>query len=111
MTSALIVAAVCLLLEAFFSGSEIAVVASDRLKIRRGVEESREAVGRRVEQDTGCAVRSQPGHDRRGPAEAAAAGRHDAGGPPTPRGFLVKRRDSLRRADGETAGADADDQG
>ena len=39
MTDALLVACVCLLGEAFFSGSEIAVVASDRLKIRRGVEE------------------------------------------------------------------------
>ena len=38
MSTALIVAAVCLLVEGFFSGSEIAVVASDRLKIRADAE-------------------------------------------------------------------------
>lgn len=41
MTPALIVAAVCLVAEAFFSGSELAVVSADRLRIRRGVEEGR----------------------------------------------------------------------
>jgi CBS domain containing-hemolysin-like protein len=41
MMHALIVAAVCLLLEAFFSGSEIAVVAADRLRIRSGIDEGR----------------------------------------------------------------------
>src|SRR5437867_2526442 len=41
MSHALVVAAVCLIAEAFFSGSEIAVVACDRLKIRRGLEEGR----------------------------------------------------------------------
>src|SRR5206468_1051064 len=41
MGTALVVAAVCLVAEAFFSGSEIAVVAADRLKIRQGVEEGR----------------------------------------------------------------------
>src|SRR5262249_18383217 len=41
MGSALMVAAVCLVCEAFFSGSEIAVVAADRLKIRRGVDAGR----------------------------------------------------------------------
>ncbi|HJZ87175.1 MAG TPA: hemolysin family protein [Polyangia bacterium] len=35
MTGALIVAAICLLVEAFFSGSEMAVVAADRLKLER----------------------------------------------------------------------------
>jgi CBS domain containing-hemolysin-like protein len=41
VTAALIVAAVCLVVEAFFSGSEIAVVACDRIKVRQGVEEGR----------------------------------------------------------------------
>ena len=41
MTHALIIAGICLLLEAFFSGSEIAIVATDRLKIRAGVEAGR----------------------------------------------------------------------
>jgi Mg2+/Co2+ transporter CorB len=35
MTTMLIVAACCLLVEAFFSGSEMAVVAADRVKIHR----------------------------------------------------------------------------
>src|SRR5207245_755483 len=35
VTSAFIVAGVCLLVEAFFSGSEMAVVAADRLKLSR----------------------------------------------------------------------------
>ena len=43
MTTALIVAGVCLLLEAFFSGSEIAIVATDRLKIRAGVDEGKKS--------------------------------------------------------------------
>ena len=38
MGSALIVAAVCLIVEGFFSGAEIAVVGADRLKIRRDAE-------------------------------------------------------------------------
>ncbi|MSP62373.1 MAG: DUF21 domain-containing protein, partial [Myxococcales bacterium] len=38
VTAALIVAGVCLLIEALFSGSEVAVVAADRLKIRLGAE-------------------------------------------------------------------------
>jgi putative hemolysin len=37
MKTALVVAAVCLALEAFFSGSEIAVISADRIKIRQGV--------------------------------------------------------------------------
>jgi Mg2+/Co2+ transporter CorB len=38
LTTALIVAATCLFFEAFFSGSEMAVVAADRLKVRRLAE-------------------------------------------------------------------------
>ena len=38
MTATLWVMGVCLVIEAFFSGSEIAVVSADRLKIRQGTE-------------------------------------------------------------------------
>ncbi len=41
MTAALIVAGVCLVIEALFSGSEVALVAADRLKIRQGAEAGR----------------------------------------------------------------------
>jgi putative hemolysin len=35
MTTAIVVAAVCLLFEAFFSGSEIAIVSADRIRVRQ----------------------------------------------------------------------------
>jgi len=41
VTAPLIVVAACLLVEALFSGSEVAVVAADRLKIRQGAEAGR----------------------------------------------------------------------
>ena len=50
-------------------------------------------------------------HDRRRPAEPAAASRHDARVPASSHDLLVKRRESLRRANGEAAGADAQDRG
>ncbi len=43
MTTALWIAAACLLIEALFSGSEIAVVAADRLRIRHGAAAGRRA--------------------------------------------------------------------
>ena len=43
MIAALIVAVVCLVFEALFSGSEVAVVAADRLKVRQGAEAGRAA--------------------------------------------------------------------
>src|SRR6266511_2502101 len=77
---------------------------------RRGVEEDRDAVGRRVRQDAGVTVGGDYSHDRRGPAESAAAGRHDARAPASPHDFLVKRRDGVGPSNGEAARADTDDQ-